>query len=257
MSGSRTEAEPGVILVVFGAILLIAGWFVWHQFRGPILEVLRWLRYGEFWIIHLLTGKDAACVNWLRYVQVNTNNPPAEIVGYAQECFGTAYLASLPGNDAFDHYRLTGYSMGDLARIITWYDRWLLAAASASVGMYIIYFSPRGKFKTRHTLESFINVQAKMWPIINPIVKFNPTKFSARKLGDKMPDKIPPMAEAFSPEEWISWHRIPVVNNIPDREAVRRALLLQFGPRWNGIEGTPKHVQVLFAAFALKGRAAP
>jgi len=28
---------------------------------------------------------------------------------------------------------------------------------------------------------------------------------------------------------------------------------LQLGPRWNGIEGQPPHIQALYAAFALKG----
>ena len=44
-----------------------------------------------------------------------------------------------------------------------------------------------------------------------------------------------------------------MTNGIPDREAARRALLLQLGPRWNGIEGQPSHIRALYAAFALKG----
>ena len=92
-----------------------------------------------------------------------------------------------------------------------------------------------------------------MWPVIAPIVNFNPIKTSARILGGLVPDKLPLFAEALSPEEWISWHRIVVTNNIPDREATRRAFVQQLGPRWNGIEMAPLYMQALFAAYALKG----
>jgi len=253
MSGSSQQGEPGVILVFIAVILFLFSWFIWHQFKHPILEFFRWARLAEFWIIHLITGKDAACIDWLRHVRFGDTTPPAIVVSAAQECFGNAYLAHLPADMSFDHYRLSAAGMADIERLITGYDRWVLTAACIGVGGYVMFLSPRHKFKTRHTLESFIKVQAKMWPVIWPIVNFNPNKFSARRPGDKIPDKIPPFAEAFSPEEWIAWHRIPVVNNIPDREAVRRAFLLQLGPRWHGIEGMPVHVQALFAAYALKG----
>jgi intracellular multiplication protein IcmP len=116
-----------------------------------------------------------------------------------------------------------------------------------------MFFSPRNKFSTRHTLESFIKTQAKMWPVITPIVNFNPVKSSARTPGDPVPDKLPLFAEALSPEEWIAWHRIPVTNGIADREATRRAFLLQLGPRWQGLTGLPNYALALLATFALKG----
>jgi intracellular multiplication protein IcmP len=117
-----------------------------------------------------------------------------------------------------------------------------------------MYLSPRNKFKTQYTLEGFIKTQAKMWPVIAPIVKFNPIHSSARAPGDVIPDKMPLFAEALSPEEWIAFHRINVVNNIPDRDATRRAFLLQLGPRWTGsFSGQPMYMKALIAACALKG----
>src|SRR5262249_5979812 len=138
-------------------------------------------------------------------------------------------------------------------REITLYIHWPIAIIFAVVAFYTYYVSPRNKFKTKHNLESFIRTQARMWPVISPIVNFNPIKSSARVPGSPVPDKLPLFAEALSPEEWISFHRIPVTNNIPDREATRRAFLLQLGPKWNGASGQPAYVQALLAAFALKG----
>ena len=120
-------------------------------------------------------------------------------------------------------------------------------------GINMIYFSPRTQFKTTHSLETFIKAQAKMWPVINPILNFNPAKASARRPGQVVPDKLPLFAEALSPEEWIAWHRIEVVKGIPDREATRRAFVQQLGPRWKGVENLPLYIQALVAAFALKG----
>lgn len=135
---------------------------------------------------------------------------------------------------------------------IAHYYQWPMVACFIALILYIMYLSPHMKFRTTHTLESFIKAQSKMWPVIMPIVHFNPTK-SSRVPGTAVPDKLPLFAEALSPEEWIAWHRIPVTNGVPDREAARRAFLLQLGPRWKGTGGLPTYMLALFAAFALKG----
>jgi hypothetical protein len=256
MSGGKggSEGEP---MIALGFLLLLAflfGWFLWHQFKAPILEVFRWIRYGEMWIVYAVTGGErGACLDWLRHVQYGINNPPPQIMTWANECFGASYLQTLPSEGVLDHYRLSPASMKDIQRVVTYYDRWPFAAIFVAIGIYYASFTKRNLFKTRLNLEGFINVQSKMWPIIAPIVKFNPSKFSARKPGDMVPDVIPPYAEALSPEEWIAWHRIPVTNNIPDREATRRAFLLQLGPRWTGIHTAPIYIRALYAVFALKG----
>ncbi|MDX2027455.1 MAG: hypothetical protein SFW62_02335 [Alphaproteobacteria bacterium] len=250
-SGNNNE-PTWTMLLLFIAIFL-ALWLVWHFFKLPLLEALRWLRFGEIWIIHLFTGNHGACLDWLQAVQYGVTSPPPAVISAAHECFGIGYLTQLPAAESVDRYSLSVAGLADIGKLVTSYDRWLLAAACAVVGVHMVFFSRRNKFRTTHTLESFIKVQSKMWPVISPIVNFNPSKFSARRPGDPVPEKLPPFAEALSPEEWIAWHRIPVVNGIPDREAARRAFLLQLGPRWNGIDTTPPYVQALFAAFALKG----
>jgi intracellular multiplication protein IcmP len=252
-SQQKGDAEPGFVLFMLGAILFGILWLLWHSFKGPILELMRWLRYSELWIISFFTDKQDACLSWLRYVRFNDLAPPPQIIQWTQACFGPDILDQMAAEDSIQYYQLSATSMSAVERIITYYDRWVLIAGLGWTGVYFAFFSPRNKFKTRHTLETFIKVQAKMWPVIAPIVNFNPAKSSARRLGDTMPDKTPIFAEAFSPEEWVSWHRIAVTNGIPDREATRRAFLLQLGPRWQGIEGMPLHIRALFATFALKG----
>jgi intracellular multiplication protein IcmP len=166
-------------------------------------------------------------------------------------CFGQSYLAQ-QGDQAANYYTMTMTSLNMLGAVAAGYYRWPMILVLAAVGCHILLFSPNNKFLTKHTLETLIQTQAKMWPIISPITKFNPSK-TGRIMGEMVPDKLPMFAEALSPEEWVSWHRIPVVNGIPDRDAARRAFVKQLGPRWNGLDTLPLHMRALFAAFALRG----
>jgi intracellular multiplication protein IcmP len=253
MSQSK-DSEPAWTLGLLIMMVMAAAWVIWHFFHPQILEGLRWLRFSELWIINLFThDKYGDCLHWLRAARVDDMNPSQEVIAYTNQCFGQNYLSHLPAEEIPNYYKLSVAGISTLAREITYYIHWPIAVAFGLVGMHMMYISPRNKFRTRHDLESFIRVQAKMWPVISPILKFNPIKSSARIPGSTVPDKLPLFAEALSPEEWISWHRIAVTNNIPDREATRRAFLQQLGPRWNGIDGTPSYVQALHAAFALKG----
>lgn len=252
MSGGGKDIESGWILFFATVLIIFMTIFLWYIFRQPILEGLRYLRLGEAWIATLFASEHMSyCRAWLQHARLDDKDPPLQIMQWAQGCFGDNKLQQYPNPLVL--YGLTGYSIIAVEEAIAPYFRWIALAAFGGLFTYLLFFSNHTKFRRVHTLESFIDVQAKMWPVIAPIVKFNPMKSSARVPGEKMPDKIPLFAEAMSPEEWVSWHRIEVVNNIPDREATRRAFSIQLGPRWTGIADAPPYVQALYAAFALKG----
>jgi intracellular multiplication protein IcmP len=253
MSAQGNQGEPGILLVVVLALIVVLAWFVWHETSTFWLEnVIRWVRFVEIWIINLFTHDYGACLDWLRYASSGPGDPSPQVVGLTNECFGPSVLNRVPSEDLPFFYRLSIKSTSVLGAAAMAYYRWPLVAALLWVAGYGVFFSPRNKFMTKHTLESLIVTQAKMWPIISPIVKFNPSK-SGRLLGDTIPDKLPIFAEALSPEEWISWNRIPLTNGVPDRDAVRRAFIHQLGPRWAGVASLPLHMRALLAAFALKG----
>lgn len=254
MSANK-QGEPDAIwtMIFIVAICVLAAVLFWHVFRIPLLEGMRYLRLGELWVVGLFTHEQDKCVQWLLHAKTQVADRSPGNIGLTYDCFGNAYMTSLSSAQKDDYFALTGVSMGVIEERATAYIRWPLAAIFAGLAVYTIYFSPRGKFRTKHSLETFIKVQAKIWPVIAPIVDFNPIKSSARVPGDMIPDKLPMFAEALSPEEWISYHRIPVTNGVVDREATRRALLLQLGPRWNGIEEQAPYFRALYAAFTLKG----
>lgn len=253
MSKKDGEPEPIWTMIFFVGVACLAAGLFWHVFRIPILEGLRWVRLGELWMVGLFTHQQDKCIQWLMHAQTRVIDLSPANIGITYDCFGSYNLAGMSAEQKADYFSLTGVSMGVIEQRATAYIRWPIAAAFAAIGIYVVYYSPRNKFRTKHNLESFIKMQAKMWPVISPIVDFNPIKSSARAPGDVVPDKLPMFAEPLSPEEWISYHRIQLTNGVVDREATRRALILQLGPRWAGIENQAPYFRALYAAFALKG----
>ncbi len=251
MSSGNNQGEPAFTLLMMIALLVGLGWLIWHVSHDFWMTYFfRWVRFGELWPLHIVTGNYGACLDWLRGAQVN-QAPPA-IVPLTESCFGSRYLGGLSSNVAQQYYVLSMPPLMALGAEAMRFYRWPIAIACALIGYYMMFMSPHNKFGTKHTLESLIKTQAKMWPVIAPMITFNPTKFG-RILGDMIPDKLPLFAEALSPEEWLSWCRIGLTNGLPDRDAARRAFIRQLGPRWNGMGGLPIHIRGLMAAFALKG----
>ncbi|MGE3622366.1 MAG: hypothetical protein AB7H77_00645 [Bdellovibrionales bacterium] len=245
------SAEPTWTLLLFLAVVAFFGFIIWVLLRVQLLEFLRYVRLSELFFIGLFTDKQDYCFDWLKQASIALVDPTNEGMDLAQKCFGD--IGALPPEKAMDFYYLTGHSMASIGRKVAYYTHFPMLIAMICVAVYAIFYSPRNSFRRRHDLESFIRTQAKMWPVISPNVDFKPASLSARIPGSKIPDQLAPFAEALSPEEWISFHRIHMVNGIPDREETRRALILQLGPRWRGVGGLPPYMRALIAAFALKG----
>lgn len=110
----------------------------------------------------------------------------------------------------------------------------------------------KNPYTRKFNLEKLIAEHAESFPVTKPAVKFNALKDNFRTLGDPIPAKLPPFAEALSPEEWVSFNDIPITNGVPDRDAMRRAFLPQLGKRWQGALALPPYAQALFAVFAMK-----
>lgn len=122
------------------------------------------------------------------------------------------------------------------------------------LAIIILFTHPYARFKNRHTLESLLRTQAISWPVITPFIKYNPaTPDNQRAPGARVPLELPIFSEALYPEEWMAYHRIRIVNGVPDRDQIRRALLAQLGDRFDGLDNLPEHLYCLLAAFALKG----
>jgi intracellular multiplication protein IcmP len=249
---AKGEEDPTWALLLMFAIVGGFGWAVWHFLQDEILWVLRYVRLAELGVMSLFSAHARACLSWLWQARPGMEIPSVGVVQAASACYGPE-LAQLPPIEALKYYNFTSQSLLSMTVLVAQPMRWIGAAGCIAVAVYGYRYTPLNKYKKRHTLESFIQAQADMWPVIKPVVNFNPTKASARIPGDTIPDKLPIFAEALNPEEWVSFHRIPVVNSVPDRELARRAFLLQLGPRWRGVRSLPPYMLCLYAAFALQG----
>jgi intracellular multiplication protein IcmP len=253
MSSNNNQGDPALLLLVMVLLFGGLGWLVWHMTKFFWMDhMFRWLRFGELWFINLFYHHYDSCLDWLRYARTNDANPSPGIISATQTCFGSDYLVRVGPTEASSYYMMSMPPLVALGAEAMRFYRWPMILVLAYIAVYALFYSPNNKFRTKHTLESFIATQAKMWPVISPIVKFNPSD-TGRILGAEVPDKLPLFAEPLSPEEWVSWNRIPVVNGIPDRDATRRAFIQQLGPRWTSIDSVPPHIKALLATFALRG----
>lgn len=245
--------DPAWILLLMIGIFGCAAWGIWFFFRPELLEAMRYVRLVEMAPLVPVDANVSACFTWLRQVPREGTLPTDATIYAAAKCFGVAQLRGLTIEEAMKYYTLTPTSLGVVSREILAYWRWVVIACCGGLVYAALFMSKRDSFKTKHTLESFIQTQAKMWPVIAPITGFNPSKHSARIPGAAVPEQLPLFAEALSPEEWLSFQQIPVNGNIPDRERTRQAFAQQLGPRWRGYKELPFYMQALLAAFALKG----
>lgn len=223
------DDQPMISFGVLIVAVLFLFWVMWRLYEMEILAVLRYVRLLELYIINITSLGD--------YNSLIDIVKPAWLGGSTD-----------PYNEIFTRAKFLATT-----EAVAQYIRWPAAIILFLWGGYSMFFSPRGRLKNEYTLEGLIKVQAKIWPIIRPIVSFNPAKSSARAAGDAVPTSLPLFAEALSPEEWLAYHNINLVNGLPEREAVRKALIAQLGPRWTGVDNLPAHQRALFAAFALKG----
>ncbi len=226
---SVLDDQPAIALIILCCAVLFLFWIFWLLFEAEILAVLRYIRLFEVYIINILSFGD---YNWLLDII-----KPTWLGG-----------PSGPLESAFTRPEFIAAT-----KAIGSYTKWPIALILAYWGFHAMFISERSRLNRQHDLESLIAVQGRIWPIISPILKFNPGKFSARSSGDPIPASLPLFAEALAPEEWLSFHDIKLVNGLPEREAVRKALISQLGPRWTGVESLLPHQRALFAAFAMKG----
>jgi len=218
---SGKKEDDTILIIVLLFIVIVGGAAgIWYAGHEQILNALRWLKVGE------LTA-------------LGTLSP-----GYGLEA---DRLAAIPQRF------LTTAIIGDASLLVGNVLRWPIGLALIAFAALITFRAPGSLLRRQYNIESFMLQQQKSFPIITPIIKFNPAEKNARSPGTPVPEVLPPFAEALSPEEWLAFNRIPMTGRGPDRDAMRMAMLRELGPRWRGLEKMPLYTQALMAAFALKG----
>lgn len=230
MAASK-DTDQGMTMILLILVVMGVVWLFWYFFRTEIVEAMRAVRLFELWVIGHFANKVV--------MPDGTTATPQSLAAW------------LRSNSA---QNLSWDEMVAVSKIIVpqfvRYPTAIFLVVLAAIGYK---FAPRRKLRRVHTLEDLINVQAAAWPVIAPITKLNPATGPQRTVGDAVPVRLPPFAEALTPEEFVAFHHIPVERRMIDREAAARAFTRQLGPRWQGWNKLPLHYQALGAVLTIKG----
>src|SRR6218665_2509946 len=127
---------------------------LWYFFSGAITSMVRWLRVGEMNILSIVTDKFDTARHVLPQMLIS------------------------PHAEKLSQNHLDWPTLWNLSAAVGDYMRWPTA-----IGLFIFYMvvsktTPNLRFKNKYKLESLIGIQSKTWPVISPIVNFNPGKVS-------------------------------------------------------------------------------
>ncbi len=217
----------GILLAVFAAL----GYLVWYYFKIEIRSGIRWLRYGEMWIMSWFVGDDYE-VNW-----------KGQPVNYT-ELMDMA--AKIPAD------RIDANLLGALSIVGLTPYMWVVCVLTIFFAFWALFKGPGSEHRQKFDLNTLIKKQSNIFPIISPFITFNPAKLPPRAPGAPVPAELPIFAEALSPEEWIVFNEVPVNGKKLDEEVATKAFTKQLGARWRGAKNLAPHRQVLLAAFCLK-----
>lgn len=216
-----------ILAVVFIAIFAL----FWYFNEYTVKDIGRWIRWGEMWVVSWVLGDDYT-VRWKDY-DVNFDQ----------------WLAGIP---EIPKKELDDDTMAVIATLAMKPLQLPLALLMLLMSIWCMFWGPGTNNRRKMDLNTLIAHQSKVFPVISPFVKFNPSNQPSRPPGSPVPAELPAFAEALAPEEWLAYNSIPIPDGKIDRKAAYMAFARQLGPRWQGWEKLAPHKQVLLACFCLK-----
>ena len=217
----------GIMLVVFAALVYL----FWIYFDTEVRDAVRWIRYGEMWVISWFVDNDYT-------------------VHYAGRSY--PYLKSFDMIPDINKHKL-GYSHLALFTKMTMDPLKIPFLIMIGLGaLWCMFLGPNTQYRRRLDLEGLIHFQARNFPVISPFVKFNPSNQPPRPPGAPVPAELPLFAEALGPEEWLAYNSVPAPDGKIDEDATWKAFQKQLGKRWRGTKGLEDYKQILLASFCLK-----
>lgn len=223
--------EGGIGWAIMLGIFAVLIWIFWWFFHVEIREMVRWIRYAEMWMISWFVGSDYT-VDYggtlYKFDTVFESTP-----NYRKESLEYNHLAMF-----------TAFTMQPLKPVF-------LAALGAGA-LWCMLKGPNSHYRTSLTIQTLIERQSKVFPVIKPFISFNPGQQPPRPPGAPVPVELPLFAEALGPEEWLAYNTIKVPDGVVDAESAEQAFTKQLGKPWRGAKNLDDYKQVLLAAFCLK-----
>lgn len=225
-----TTHDSALGWAILGIIGLVIFFLFWHFYQYEVKNVFRWLRWSEMKLMSMVLSDDYT-VNW-----------GGEPYGYRiwLNDLGRATPQQLDG-----HYdAVAGVGLQPL--------KFVFMGILMVMAIWAYRRGPGTQFKRKLDLDGLMRVQAATFPVIAPLIHFDPGKQPPRPPGSPVPAELPPFAEALGPEEWLSYNRAAIPDGRADESDLYLSFARQLGPRWQGPQKLSPARQILLAAFCLK-----
>ena len=237
----NTLHENAIGWAIMLCVLAVIVWLVWYYQADEMRNVVRWIRYGEMWIL-----------SW--FIKLG------DMMGLHGE---NGYMVlhngqMIPWETYFDatpkwNKHELNYGHLSLFNSLAMQPLRIVFFAIAALGaVWCIFRGPRTHYRSRLGLEGLIDRQADNFPVIAPFADFNPATQPPRPPGSPVPAELPLFAEALGPEEWLAYFNIPAPDGKIDEQKAAKAFQKQLISRWKGPMALKPYQQVLLAAFCLK-----
>lgn len=225
----------GILLVILALLI----WLFWHSQDELVRNIIRWVRYGEMWVIEkfLWIGGQIG----LHDGKVMVQSEKGMIDWYV-------YYHSIP---KWDKAELTN-ALGLISDLTMRPLQWIFVGVCGLGALWSIFRGPQAHYRSRLGLEGLIQRQASNFPVISPFVEFNPSLQPPRPPGSPVPAELPPFAEALGPEEWLAYTGNTAKDGKVDEAMAAKAFQKQLIGRWKGWKSLEPYQQVMLAAFCLK-----
>ncbi|HEY8191857.1 MAG TPA: type IV secretion system protein [Alphaproteobacteria bacterium] len=227
----NTLHDSAVGWAILGMVFFCLLALFWYFKEYEVKSAFRWMRYAEMKAVSPLLGDDYT-VHWNGY-DINFNE-------------WYEVVPDIPSS------KLDGMTLGVVSMLAMQPLRLFFVGALGLMGLWSLMYGPSTQFRRKMGLDGLIGTQAKVFPIISPFVKFNPTNQPPRPPGAPVPAELPAFAEALAPEEWVAYNQIPVPDGQLDEHAAYVSFSHQLGPRWQGPLKMKPYKQILLACFCLK-----
>lgn len=216
-----------ILFVILGALI----WLFWYFFDDEVRNMIRWIRYGEMWVMsHFLPEDFTYMYN-------------------GKEWSWHGSFKAVPG---YEWDKMTIHHLSMFAAMTMAPLKWGFVAIFGAGAFWCYNLGPRTQFRNKLSLEALIARQSKVFPVISPFVKFNPSTQPPRPPGAPVPAELPLFGEALGPEEWLAYNNVSVPDGKIDEESAEEAFIKQLGRPWRGVKGLEPYKRVLLAAFCLK-----
>ena len=225
-------SERAIGWAIILALIGVCAYILYRNYTPEVLGTIRWLRFAEMWLFSLLTP-DSYMVTLDSGDRVNLQEWVDGVGKIPAEKIDTDLLGAITA------IALTPY-------------KWFVVVMIGVIGIWAYKFGPGTQYTEVFNLDGLIRFQSKNFPVISPIVNFNPNKQPPRAPGSPVPAELPLFAEALGPEEWLAYNQIPVPDGTVDEAAAFKAFSRQLGKRWRGAKHLAPYQQILLAACCLK-----